>query len=298
MDRALLPHLPAVLAVARHRSFARAASELGLRASAISHAVRAAEKQLGEPLFARTTRSVALTEAGETLVAAAQSAFDQIEAATQEVRAGQRDISGLLRINAPRIALRMGLTAILAEMTRRHPLLVVEVIADDALTDVVAHGFDVGIRLGEMIAQDMIAVRMTPPCRAIMVAAPDYLGRRGTPTRLTDLASHNCVGFRLLASGAIYDWELQDDGVDLKIPVRGTVRVSDAGYACELALAGVGIAYLLEPLAAEALADGRLSEVLPEAAIEEPGLFVYFTRRASEARKLRAFIDVVRQFRS
>jgi DNA-binding transcriptional LysR family regulator len=294
MDRALLAHLPAVLAVARTRSFARAAAELGMGASAVSHAVRAAEARLGQPLFARTTRSVALTEAGEILVAAAGRAFGEIEAAAETISAGQREVRGLLRINAPRVAFHMGLTPVLAEMSRLHPRLVVEVVADDALADVVAQGFDAGIRLGEMIAQDMVAVRMTPPCRAIMVAAPPYLEARGEPQRLAELAAHNCIGFRLLASGAVYDWDLQEDGKDVKVPVGGTVRVSDPTYARDLALAGIGIAYLFEPLARGAIKEGKLVELLPEASIEEPGLFLYFPRGAAEARKLRAFIDVVR----
>jgi DNA-binding transcriptional LysR family regulator len=294
MDRALLPHLPVLLAAARTRSFARAAAHLGLGASAVSHAVRTAERRLGAPLFARTTRSVALTEAGEVFIEAAQRAFDEIDAAAERVTAGQREVTGVLRLNVPRIAFAMGLTRVLAEMARRHPHLTVEVISDDALVDVVAQGFDAGVRLGEMIAQDMVAVRLTPPCRAILVAAPAYLATRAAPTSLADLATHNCVGFRLLGSGAVYDWDLRDGARDVAVPVRGTVRISDAGQARELALVGIGIAYIFEPLVTDDLAAGRLVELLPKASIEEPGLFLYFARRAAEARKLRAFIDVVR----
>jgi DNA-binding transcriptional LysR family regulator len=296
MNRNLLPHLPAILAVARTRSFARSAAELGVGASAVSHSVRAAEAQLGQPLFARTTRSVALTEAGELFVSAARRAFEEIDAAVEALEAGQREVTGLLRVNAPQLALHLGLTPILAEMTRRHPGLVVEIIVDDALTDIIATRFDAGIRLGEMIAQDMVAVRMTPPCRAIMVASPAYLKRRGVPAALADLEQHNCIGFRLLGSGAVYDWDVLQNGTEAKISVSGTVRVSDPSYAHELALAGIGIAYMLEPLAADALGRGDLREVLADAAIEEPGLFLYFPRRGSEARKLRALIDVVRDF--
>jgi DNA-binding transcriptional LysR family regulator len=296
MDRALLPHIPVVLAVARTNSFARAAAELGLGASAVSHAVRAAEVRLGVPLFARTTRSVSLTEAGVAFVDTAQRAFDDIDAAVERIATGERALTGVLRLNVPRIAFAMGLTAILAEMARQHPRLTVEVISDDALVDIVEQGFDAGVRLGEMIAQDMVAVRMTPPCRAILVAAPAYLADNPAPIVLADLATHNCIGFRMLRSGAIYDWELTEDGRDVAVPVAGTVRVSDASYARDLALAGIGIAYIYEPLVADDLVAGNLVELLPEAAIEEPGLFLYFPRRASEARKLRAFIDVVRDY--
>jgi DNA-binding transcriptional LysR family regulator len=295
MDRALITHLPAVLAVARTRSFARAAAELGVGASAVSHAVRAVEQRIGQPLFARTTRSVSLTEAGESFVRSAQQAFDDIDAATEAVRAGQPEITGTLRINAPRIALYLGLIPILERLAVEQPQLTVEVIADDALTDVVAQGFDAGIRLGEMIAQDMIAVRMTAPLRAIMVASPAYLDAHGTPRSIEDLGEHNCIGFRLLASGAIYAWDLQEDGKDVKVSVSGSVRVSDPGFARELALVGIGIAYIFEPLVRAELQEGRLVEVLLAASIEEPGLFLYFPRHASEARKLRAFIDVMRE---
>jgi DNA-binding transcriptional LysR family regulator len=169
-----------------------------------------------------------------------------------------------------------------------------EIIIDDALVDVVEGRFDAGIRLGEMIAQDMVAVRLTPPCRAIMVASTSYVDARGRPASVADLKDHNCIGFRLLASGAIYEWELLEHGKEVRASVTGTVRVSDPTYARELALAGLGIAYVFEPLVHRDLTAGQLVELLPQAAMTEPGLFLYFPRRASEARKLRALLDVVR----
>jgi DNA-binding transcriptional LysR family regulator len=295
MDRDLLPHLPVILAVARRGGFAAAAAELGMGASAVSHAVRLVEERLGTPLFARTTRSVALTEAGAALVGAVGPAFREIGEALERLRAARGEVTGLLRINAPRIALPIALTPILAELARRHPALTVEVTADDGLTDIVAGGFDAGVRLGEMIAEDMVAQRLTPPFRAMMVAAPAYLAARGTPGRLADLAAHNCIGFRLLRSGATYAWELAEGGQDVAVPVRGTALVTDASYARELALAGIGIAYVFEPLVRAELANGGLVPILPAAAIEEPGLFLYYPRRAAEAPKLAAFIAVARR---
>jgi DNA-binding transcriptional LysR family regulator len=141
----------------------------------------------------------------------------------------------------------------------------------------------------------MIAVRLTPPFKAIMVAAPRYLAAKGEPKGIADLARHNCIGFRLLASGGIYAWELLDNGEDVSVRVTGTVLVNDPTYAKELALNGVGIAYLFEPLVRKEIGDGALCWVLPEAAIHEPGLFLYFPRRAAEAPKLRAFIEVARE---
>ena len=170
MDRSLLPHFPAVLAVARRRSFAEAAAELGMGPSAISHAIRTVEDRLGILLFTRTTRSVAVTEAGGRLIETISRAFADINEVLERIRDERGKVTGLLRLNVPRVALPITITPVLAELARRHPNLSVEVVSDDALTDIVEAGFDAGVRLGEMIAQDMVAVRLTPPFQAIMVA--------------------------------------------------------------------------------------------------------------------------------
>ena len=295
MLRDLLPHLPVVLAVARRGGFAAAAKELGMSPSAVSHSVRTVEERLGAPLFARTTRSVALTEAGRTLNDSIGAALQEIQDALERAQSERGRVAGLLRLNVPQVALSMAITPIVAELARRHPQLVVEVTADATLTDIVAAGFDAGVRLGEMIERDMIAVRLTPPFKAIMVAAPRYLAARGEPKGIADLARHNCIGFRLLASGGIYAWELLDNGEDVSVRVTGTVLVNDPTYAKELALNGVGIAYIFEPLVRKEISEGALCWVLPQAAIDEPGLFLYFPRRAAEAPKLRAFIEVARE---
>ena len=295
MERDLLSHLPVVIAVARRGGFASAAAELGMSASAVSHAVRTVEDRVGAPLFARTTRSVALTQAGESLVSSVGPALDEIQEALERLRAARGKVTGVLRLNAPRVALLMTITPILAALARRHPDLAVEIVSDDALTDIVAGGFDAGVRLGGMIAQDMVAVRLTPPFKAILVAAPDYLAASGEPKTIDDLARHNCIGFRLPASGGTYAWELSQDGADIAVAVRGTALVTDATYARDLALGGVGVAYIFEPLVRADISARRLRQILPEAAIEEPGLFLYYPRRASEAPKLRAFIDAAKE---
>jgi DNA-binding transcriptional LysR family regulator len=295
MDRVLLTHLPVVLAVARTRSFVRAAAELGMSASAVSHAVRLVEDRLGAPLFARTTRSVAVTEAGAAFLDSAGRVVDELDEAVERLRAGQAQVTGLLRINAPRIALYMGFTPLLAELTRRHPQLTVEVVTDDALADVVAEGFDAGVRLGEMIAQDMVAVRFTPPFRAIMVASPDYLSGRSPLRTFADLASCLCIGYRLLRSGAVYAWDLRDGDKDVRMEVASAIRVSDPLYARELAMAGLGVAYVMEPLVQAEIAQGRLVEVLPDASILEPGLFLYFPRHASRTAKLRVLVELLQE---
>jgi DNA-binding transcriptional LysR family regulator len=296
MDRRLLAHIPVVLAVARRRSFARAAAELGLGPSAVSHAVREVEDFLGEPLFVRTTRSVALTASGEAFAARVEAALGEIDAAVENIRTARGEVSGLLRLNAAHLVASHVLRPIVGELARRHPRLTVELVSDNALTDVVGQGFDGGVRLGEMIAADMIAHRLTPPFRMTMAAAPAYLVKHGTPAALADLKDHNCIGYRLLASGAIYDWELRDaDGKEVAVAVSGAARVSDAGLAREFALDGLGIAYLAEFLIRADLAEGRLVQVLPESAITEPGFFLYYPLRSASAPKLRAFLDAARR---
>jgi DNA-binding transcriptional LysR family regulator len=294
MDRDLLAYLPVVLAVARRKGFAQAAIELGMSASNVSHAVRTVEGRLGTPLFARTTRSVSLTAEGEVLVAAVAPAIADISASWESVRSRRTGASGLLRINTPRIALPLAVTPVLSEMVRRYPDVTVEVFVDDALTDIVAARFDAGIRLGELIAEDMVAVRLTPPVKVIIVASPRYLAAKGSPARVADLAKHDCVGFRQITGGGIYRWDLNENGRDVQVSVRSAVIINDPLYAVDLALSDIGLVYVFEPVAREHLRVGRLIHVLPEASIEEPGLFLYFPRRASLSPKLRAFIDTAR----
>ena len=298
IDRDLLAHLPIVRAVARHGGFAAAAAHLGLGTSAVSHAVRRVELGLGQPLFARTTRSVAPTEAGAAFLAALEPALDAIESACDTVRGGAGRVTGTLRLNVPRIALAMGLTEAIVRTSRAHPDLVVEVTTDEGLVDIVAGGWDAGVRLGGMIAEDMIAVRLTPPCRTALVAAAAYLAARGTPDTIADLMRHDCIGYRRITTGGTYAWELVERGVDVAVQVPGRLRVTDSLQARDLALAGCGIAYLYEPLVRADLAAGRLVAVLPETSIEEPGLFLYFPRHAAGAPKLRALVDTLRRLHS
>jgi DNA-binding transcriptional LysR family regulator len=294
MDRDLLAHLPTVAAVARRRGFAAAAAELAMSPSAVSHAVRAVEDRLGQLLFARTTRSVSLTEAGARFLAAVGPALDDIARAAETLDAERGEVSGALRISASRVAQEMALTPILARLAAHHPRLTVEARADDGFVDIVAEGYDAGVRLGASLQQGMVALRLTPPFQAIVVASPAYVEARGAPQDLAGLHGHNCIGFRLIGSGGVYDWELNDRGRIVAVKTRGTVLVTDATYARDLALAGVGIAYVFEPLVREALHAQRLLRLLPQAAIEEDGLFLYYPRRASLAPKLKAFIDAAK----
>jgi DNA-binding transcriptional LysR family regulator len=284
-----------VLCVAEHLGFAPAAAALNMSASAVSHAVRTVEDRLGEPLFARTTRSVSLTAAGTRFVASVRPALEDIEKTIEGLHADRGEVTGVLRINASRVAASIALTPILERLAQKHPRLVVEVHINDAFVDIVHQGFDAGIRLGDAVQQDMVSVRLTPPLRALMVAAPRYLASRPAPVQISELAEHNCIGFRLLASGALYDWDLQEESRAVTFKTRGSAVVTDATYARDLALAGVGIAYIFEPLVRADIQAQRLVQVLPQAVVQEPGLFLYFAQRAALAPKLRAFIDVARE---
>ena len=294
MDREILSHFPVVLTVARRGGFAAAATELGMSPSAVSHSVKTVEDRLGLPLFTRTTRSVALTEAGTAFMASAGPAIEEIEEAVERIKAARGQVTGTLRLNAPRVALPMALTAIVTQLAWKYPQLTVEITSEDGLVDIVSAGFDAGVRLGEMIAEDMVAIRLTHPFKSVMVASPDYIVAKGEPKKIADLSTHNCIGYRMVTGGGVYAWEIQDGGKDIAVEVAGSVRVTDPLYACDLARSGIGIAYVFQPLVAADIRAGRLRWLLPKTAIEEPGLFLYYPRRAAEAPKLRAFIEVAK----
>ncbi len=294
MDRDLLGHLPIIVCVARHRSFAAAAAELGMSPSAVSHAVRSVEDRLGTPLFARTTRSVSLTEAGVRFVGGVEPALTDIGRTVEGLTAERGEVVGLLRIDTPRVVLEMGLTRILATLARQHPRLTVEVRTGHTSVDIVAEGFDAGIRLRRAIQQDMVTTRLTGAFKVIVVASRDYLDARGTPKSIGDLHRHNCIGIRSAVSGAIIDWEMVDGTKTIALKTSGTALVSDATEALDLALADVGVAYVVEPLARPYLRDGSLKWLLPQTAIEHDGLFLYYPKRAALAPKLRAFIDAAK----
>jgi DNA-binding transcriptional LysR family regulator len=295
MDRDLLGHLPIVVCVARHRAFAAAAAELGMSPSAVSHAVRSVEDRLGTPLFARTTRSVSLTEAGARFVSGVELALADIGKAVEGLTAERGQVTGLLRISALAVVLEMALTPILATLARQHPRLTVELHANQSFVDIVAEGYDAGIRLRRSIQQDMVTTRLTGPFKAILVASKDYLAVRGMPKSIADLHEHNCIGIRFIESGAIYEWELIDGKKQVAVKTSGTAVVTDTTHALTLALAGIGIAYVTEPLARPYLRDRSLKWLLPQTAVEHDGMFLYYPRRASLAPKLRAFIDVAKK---
>lgn len=288
-----LDGVEAFLSVAEHRSFRRAAAELGVSPSAISQTVRTLEARVGAPLFIRTTRSVGLTEAGERFLARARPAFEELVAASQVARdLGQRP-SGLLRLAVPRAVVPIVLEPLLASFSEAYPDVEVEVAASEELVDLAAEGFDAGIRLGQFIAADMVAVRLTPPFPMIVVGSPSYLARRRAPKTPEDLRGHACIRWRR-SGGAIALWSLSQGNQTVEIAVDGPFIANDFPTLLGAALEGIGLAQLPQPMAASALADGRLVEVLTAFAPSAPGVFLYYPDRHQIMPKLRAFIDHVK----
>src|SRR5436190_598347 len=288
-----LDGVEAFLGVAQHRSFRKAAAELGVTPSAISQAVRALEARVGAALFVRTTRSVGLTEAGERFLSRAKPAFEELVAASEAARElGQRP-AGLLRLAVPRAVVPILLEPLIASFCLAYPEVEVEIAASEELVDLAAGGFDAGIRLGQFIAADMVAVRLTPPFRLIVVGSPAYLARNRRPMRPDDLRHHACVRLRR-AHGALALWSLNDDGRAIDIAVSGPFIANDFPTLLGAAIEGVGLAQLPEPVVAGALKAGKLVQVLAPFAPIAPGVFLYHPGHRQIMPKLRVFVDHVK----
>jgi DNA-binding transcriptional LysR family regulator len=288
-----LDGVEAFLSVAQHRSFRRAAAELGVTPSAISQAIRALEARIGAALFIRTTRSVGLTEAGERFLSRARPAFEELVAASGVARElGQRP-AGLLRLAVPRAVVPILLEPLVASFCRAYPEVEVEIAASEELVDLAAEGFDAGIRLGHFIAADMIAVRLTKPFPFIIVGSPAYLARSGRPERPGDLRQHACLRLRR-SNGALALWSLNDNGRAIEIAVSGPFIANDYPTMFGAAVEGVGLAQVPAPLAAGAVAAGKLVPVLEQFVPMTPGVFLYYTGHRQVMPKLRAFIDHVK----
>ena len=281
------------LSVALHRSFRRAAAELGVTPSAVSQAVRVLERRVGAALFIRTTRSVGLTEAGERFLARAKPAFEELVAASETARAlGQRP-AGRLRLSVPRAVVLPLLQPLIASFCRAYPDVEVEIAVNEQLIDLAAEGFDAGVRMGQFLAADMVAVRLTPPFRFIVVASPEYLARRGRPRRPEELRDHACLRLRR-SGGALALWMLRDGERAVELSVTGPLIANDFPTLQGAALEGMGLVQLPEPIAAADLAAGRLVEVLDRFAPMTPGVFLYHPGRRQVMPKLGAFIEHVK----
>ena len=281
------------LSVARHRSFRKAAAELGVTPSAISQAVRALEARVGAALFTRTTRSVGLTEAGIRFLARAKPAYEELLAAGQIAgELGQRP-TGLLRLTVPRAVVPIVLEPLIASFCEAYPEIEVEIAASEELVDLAVGGFDAGIRLGQFIAADMVAVPLTPPFRLSIVGSPSYFANRKQPERPDDLRDQACLRLRR-SDGSLAPWSLNDNGRAIEMAVSGPLIAHDFPTMLGAAVQGVGLAQVPEPIAAQALKAGRLAQVLKPFAPVVPGVFLYYPSRRQVLPKLRVFIDHVK----
>ncbi|HVU31741.1 MAG TPA: LysR family transcriptional regulator [Sphingomicrobium sp.] len=291
--RGALEGVEAFLATARNRSFRKAASELGVTASAVSQAVRSLEARVGTALLFRTTRSVGLTEAGERFLALAEPAFEGLLEAFDAARYLAQRPAGLLRLSVPKAVVPLLLEPVFASFCSAYPEIELEIDTSDQLVDLAAKGFDAGIRLGELIAPDMVAVRLTPAFQYLVVASPLYLERHGIPQRPEDLKDHACLRLRR-SGGAIATWKFIEGARTLEAIVSGPLITQDYSTLVGAAVQGLGLAQVPAPLAASAIAEGTLLPVLAEFATTTPGLFLYHLGKRQVLPKLRAFIDHVK----
>ncbi|MER9579076.1 LysR family transcriptional regulator [Mesorhizobium sp. M0189] len=285
-----LEGVEAFLAVARRRNFRRAAADLGVTPSAVSQAVRALEARLGTALFVRTTRSVGLTEPGQRFLDRAGPAFEELVAAGEAARdIGQRP-TGLLRLSVPRAIVPLMLEPVLASFCQAYPEIELEIAVSDQMVDLATGGFDAGIRLGQLIAADMVAVRLTPPFSFVVVGSPDYLERHGRPERVEDLRRHACLRLRR-SNGAIAPWSFVDGNGAIEAIVSGPLIAHDYSTLVGAATRGVGLAQTPRPLAEGLIEEGKLKSVLDSIATTTPGVFLYHPGKRQVLPKLRAFID-------
>lgn len=289
-----LSHLAAFSAVARLGSFRKAGEELGLSTSAVSYAIRNLEERLGVNLFNRTTRSVALTEAGQRLAERLQPVLHDLGDALEEMNQFRGTASGTLRINTSRAASYMLLMPLAAQFLAAYPDIRLEIGEDDSFVDIVGSGFDAGVRLLEAVPEDMVAVPIGPRLRAAVVAAPAYLQGREPPRHPSELMRHECVRYRF-PSGRYYKWEFEKDGVAVEIDVPGRIALSDVHAEVRAAVDGIGIGCVPESYVTGLLQSGRLLRVLEDWCPLVPGFMLYYPRQRRVSSALRAFIDVARQ---
>ena len=294
MTKPTLADLTAFSAVATHRSFRRAADALGVSRSSLSHAMLALERELGVRLLNRTTRSVSPTEAGEALLARLAPVLRDLDEALDAVADTRGNPSGTLRINANESAARLLLKTVVPRFLKRFPGMSLDLVAEGRLVDIVEQGFDAGVRLGESIPRDMVAVRISDDLRFVVVAAPSYLAGRTPLITPDDLRSHDCIRQRL-PSGKRYRWEFRKHGQEVAIDVPGVLTLDHNGLMVEAASDGLGLAYVPESTARDWLDDGRLVTVLEDWCPFIPGLCLYYPGHRHVPAGLRAFIDVLRE---
>lgn len=290
MKRSQLSQLAVFAAVADHGSFRAAAKDLAIAPSAVSQAVAQLETALGITLLSRTTRSVHLTEAGQKLLTELAPALGNIDAALQTVQDMRTKPAGTVKISTPRSAAHIFLAPKFKSFGEAYPDIVLDIHIEDQFVDIVAAGFDAGIRLGESLAKDMIAVPLGRALRCPVVASPAYLEQYGTPQHPQDLIAHRCI-LKRFSSGGLHQWEFEKQGHRLDVTLNGPLILDDNHLLLQAALDGAGLVSLLEPSVADYLQEGTLTEVLPDWAQQFPGMYIYYPNRRNMRPALRAFID-------
>jgi len=293
MPRDTINDLQAFLAVAREQSFTKAATKLGVSQSALSHTVRGLEAQLGLRLLTRTTRSVAPTPAGERVLATMGPLLDEIEAGMAALSEFREKPAGTIRITTGEHAAQTVLWPALGRLLPEYPDIKVELDINNGMTDIVAGRYDAGVRLGEQIAKDMVAVRIAPDARMAVVGAPSYLASRPRPRTPEDLTSHDCINLRM-QSGGLLTWEFEKDGREVKVKVDGRLVFNNTVMALEAAVGGYGLAYLLEDRVQACLADGRLVRVLGDWCPPFSGYHLYYPSRRQPTPAFALLVDALR----
>lgn len=288
-----LSDLDAALAVARRASFRAAALDLGMSTTALSNAIARLEASLGVRLFNRTTRSVSLTDAGRAFVGRITPALQDIEGAIEAARSQQAEPTGTLRINAFATAARAVLAPLVFAFLRRHPQVHVDIVTEERLVDVVAEGFDLGVRSADLVPADMIALPLGPPLAQAVVGAPAYFERHGRPRSPGDLASHACIRVRL-PNGALFRWPFAKDGETVQVDVSGPLTLDEASLARAAAVEGFGIGFFLEPDVREDIASGRLVRVLDDWTPPRAPLCLYYPGRRNHSAAFRSFLELAR----
>jgi DNA-binding transcriptional LysR family regulator len=294
MQRGNLDDLLAFLAVGRERSFTKGAAKLGLSQSALSHTIRELEARLGVRLLTRTTRSVSPTDAGERLLNILAPRFEEIDAELAALSELRKKPAGTIRITATDYAADTALWPKLATFLPRFPDIKVELIIDHGLTDIVAQRFDAGVRAGEQVAKDMIAVRIGPDLRMAVVATPSYFRKRPPPKRPQDLIAHDCINLRLTTSGGLYAWEFEKHGREIKVRVEGQLAFNGSFQMLSAALAGFGLAYVPEDLAQPHIAKGRLRRVLEDWCAPYAGYHLYYPSRRQSSAAFSLLVEALR----
>ena len=294
MDREDWGSLAAFAVVAEERSFTRAAARLGVSPSALSHTMRRLEEKLGVQLLARSTRSVSTTQAGERLLARLNPAISEISSAVEQLGELSGRPSGHIRISAPGEAARRVIAPALPTFVEAYPDIVVEVLIEQAFTNIVERRLDAGIRLGESLEKDVVAVPVSGPLRMAVIASPAYLKRHGVPKTPRDLRSHRCINLRLASAGTLYKWEFERGAEKMDIAVEGPLVFDAGGMVVDAALAGVGIGYVLEDRALDAFKSGALVRILADWCPPFPGFYLYYPGRRQLSPALAAFIDALR----